>query len=204
MTLIRYFILWLNDYTTQCDTGKSSIQLKHSIARAKASFFSSDSQYQLNLAASRVDEFFTIAGATVDPMLDDAQNHRVYFPDFSSKSSAPRDSPKAVPHPSAFASVRADVELMLRTSARRFVRARSRNAGYQRAFCVVLGGLQTIAIALAPLLVSILRKQGRWVRLGMFPPLWMGLTILLCSLNGICLVIVSTCLCPQKILLTSA
>ncbi|KAF8599088.1 hypothetical protein BDV93DRAFT_547118 [Ceratobasidium sp. AG-I] len=184
-----YFILWLNDYDQQYNAGKSHLQLTHSIARAKATFFSSDSQYELNLAASRVADFCSSPGDSIDPMADHPQNRRVYSPAFSHKSLSPQDPPATPPHPSAYTGVRDDVELMLRTSARRFVRARSRNAGYQRAFCVVLGGLQTIAIALAPLLMSVLRHQGRWVRFGMIPPLWMGLTVMLCSLNGICLVI---------------
>ncbi|KAF8749405.1 hypothetical protein RHS01_10063 [Rhizoctonia solani] len=64
---------------------------------------------------------------------------------------APGETP-APPHPDAFAAIRTDVEVMLRTSARRFVKSRSRNAGTQRVLCVIFGGLLTMAIALAPLM----------------------------------------------------
>jgi hypothetical protein len=136
------------------------------LARAKATFFSSDSQYELNLAAVRISEFY----ALVDGV-------------------APGESP-GPPRPDAFAAIRGDVEVMLRTSARRFVKSRSRNAGTQRVLCIIFGGLLTMAIALAPLMVSRFSDRNRYIRFGMIPPLWVGLTVFLCSANGICLVLV--------------
>ncbi|KAH7313225.1 hypothetical protein B0J17DRAFT_724541 [Rhizoctonia solani] len=160
-----YFLLWLNDYTSQYHSGGPLIRLHHSMARSKATFFSSDSQYELNLAAVRISEFY----ALVDGV-------------------APGES-LAPPHPDSFAAIRGDVEVMLRTSARRFVQSRSRNAGTQRALCVVFGGLLTIAIALAPLMVSRFSDRNRYIRFGMIPPLWFGFTVFLCSVNGICLIL---------------
>ncbi|QRW27773.1 regulator of G protein signaling domain protein [Rhizoctonia solani] len=144
-----YFLLWLNDYAALYHAGNSPLRLYHSLVRAKATFFSSDSQYELNLAA---------------------------------------ETP-APPHPDAFAAIRTDVEVMLRTSARRFVKSRSRNAGTQRVLCVIFGGLLTMAIALAPLMVSHFSERNRYIRFGMIPPLWLGLTVFLCSANGVCLIL---------------
>ncbi|CAE6413929.1 unnamed protein product [Rhizoctonia solani] len=159
-----YFLLWLNDYTTRFHAGDSPRRLYHSVARAKATFFLSDSQYELNLAAVRISEFYTL--------IDSAS---------LGKSSAP--------HPDAFAPIRGDVEVMLRTSARRFVRSRTQNASTQRVLCIVFGGLLCMAIALAPLMVSRFPDRNRFIRFGMIPPLWLGFTVFLCSVNGICLIL---------------
>lgn len=171
-----YFILWLNDYTAQYHSDASSLHLSHSIARARATFFSSDSQYELNLAAGRVAEFYSLIGAI------DGLSNGVKSPTRSQHATRPL-------HPDALAAIRADVEVMLRTSARRFVRSRGRNAGSQRAICVVFGGLLTMAVSLAPLMVSWFSNRSRWVRFGMIPPLWLGFTVFLCSVNGICLIL---------------
>ncbi|KAJ1309424.1 hypothetical protein OPQ81_006201 [Rhizoctonia solani] len=160
-----YFLLWLNDYTAQYHASDSPLRLQHSIARAKATFFSSDSRYELNLAAVRISEFYALV---------DSPGRRG-FP--------------VLLHPDSFAAIRGDIEVMLRTSARRFVQSRSRNAGSQRALCVVFGGLLTMAVALAPLMISRFSNRNRYIRFGMIPPLWLGLTVFLCSVNGICLIL---------------
>ncbi|CAE7208865.1 unnamed protein product, partial [Rhizoctonia solani] len=141
-----YFLLWLDDYTSQFHSSSSSRHLYHSMARVKATFFSPDSQYELKFAALRISEIY----ALVD-------------------SAAPGESP-ALPHPEAFAAIREEVEVMLRTSARCFVQSRSRNAGAQRALCVVFGGLLTMAIVLAPLMISRFSEHNRYIRFGMIPP----------------------------------
>ncbi|GAB1518040.1 hypothetical protein RhiTH_001098 [Rhizoctonia solani] len=164
-----YFLLWLNDYAALYHAGNPPLRLYHSLVRAKATFFSSDSQYELNLAAVRISEFYALVDGLVDGV-------------------APGETP-APPHPDAFAAIRTDVEVMLRTSARRFVKSRSRNAGTQRVLCVIFGGLLTMAIALAPLMVSHFSERNRYIRFGMIPPLWLGLTVFLCSANGVCLIL---------------
>lgn len=181
LTIPRYFILWLNDYTSRySSTEATTLQLNHSIARAEATFFSSDSQYELNLAAGRVSQFYDLIGRTEENTKGVASSNQLRVP----------------AHPDAFAAIRDDVDDMLRASARRFVRARSRNAGQQRAICVVFGGLFTIAIALAPLMLSHFTDRGRWIRFGIIPPLWLGLTVFLCSVNGICIILVSISIDP--------
>ncbi|QRV99689.1 transmembrane protein [Ceratobasidium sp. AG-Ba] len=166
-----YFVLWLKDYTARYNANATPVQLSLSIARARATFFSADSQYELNLAASRIGEFLAAVG-TSEPI-----EHPTQTP-----------SP-SYPHPSDLTTVFDDVEHMLRISARRFVRARTRNASYQRALCVTFGVTATLGAALAPCLVSIYEHKGRWLRLGMFPPLWLGLTMVTCALNGLCFVV---------------
>ncbi|KDN35572.1 hypothetical protein RSAG8_11487, partial [Rhizoctonia solani AG-8 WAC10335] len=163
-----YFLLWLNDYTVQFHSAGAPRHLYHSVARAKATFFSSDSQYELNLAAVRISEFY----ALVD-------------------SAALGEYPTP-PHPHAFAAIRGDVEVMLRTSARRFVQSRSRNVSTQRALCIIFSGFLTMAIALAPLMISRFLEHNRYIRFGMIPPLWLGFTVFLCAANGICLILAST------------
>ncbi|KAG8781808.1 hypothetical protein FRC12_021497 [Ceratobasidium sp. 428] len=175
-----YFVLWVKDYTTRFNANVSPAQLAHCIARAKATFFSSDSHYELNLSASRVSEFFAATGSNPTP---EKSRNSVY-----STSSQPLLA-STTPRPSTFTPIYDEVEHMLRLSAHRFVRARSRNVNSQRAYCVLFGGLQTVALAFIPFFLGILHRQSRLIRFTMIPPLCMGLTVVICSLNGICIII---------------
>ncbi|KAG8684190.1 hypothetical protein FRC08_013820 [Ceratobasidium sp. 394] len=78
---------------------------------------------------------------------------------------------------------------MLRESLLRFVAARISNAGKKRVWCALIGGVGTSLIALAPLLVSILGDKPRALRLAALPILWLGATVFLSSIHGICFVI---------------
>ncbi|KAG8680557.1 hypothetical protein FRC09_018148, partial [Ceratobasidium sp. 395] len=175
-----YFVLWVKDYTARFNANASPAQLAHSIARVKATFFHPDSQYELNLSASWVSEFCAATGSNPSP---EKSRNSVY-----STTSQPLLA-SATPHPSTFIPIYDEVEHMLRLSAHRFVRARSRNVNSQRAYCVLFGRLQTVALAFISFFLGILHHQSRWIRLTMIPPLWMGLTVVICSLNGICIII---------------
>ena len=52
---------------------------------------------------------------------------------------------------------------------------------------IVAGIIFTIVGAFLPLILNFVRGQSRWSRLAALPGLWFGLTILFSSLNGICL-----------------
>ncbi|KAG9122420.1 hypothetical protein FRC07_001209 [Ceratobasidium sp. 392] len=196
-----YFVPRVKYYTVRFAADTSPAQLSLSIARAKATFFAVNSQYELNLPASRVSEFFAACSSA---SYQGSRSPSTYSTTsqlsstFTSLATAP-----FAPHPPSFASIYNEVEHMLRISAHRFVRARTRNVSFQRAYCVLFGGLQTMALALAPLLLSIFRHQSRWIRFSMIPPLWMGLTVTICALNGICIMIVSGYMRPQTSLFTS-
>ncbi|CEL60597.1 hypothetical protein RSOLAG1IB_03835 [Rhizoctonia solani AG-1 IB] len=78
---------------------------------------------------------------------------------------------------------------MLQESLLRFVAARTTNAGKQRVWCALIGGIGTGLVALAPILISILGHKPRALRLAALPILWLGATIFLSSIHGICFVI---------------
>ncbi|KIM43131.1 hypothetical protein M413DRAFT_18262 [Hebeloma cylindrosporum] len=52
---------------------------------------------------------------------------------------------------------------------------------------IVAGIFFTLVGALVPLIINFARGDSRWSRLAAFPGLWFGLTVLFASLNGICL-----------------
>ncbi|KAG8790026.1 hypothetical protein FRC12_012882 [Ceratobasidium sp. 428] len=159
-----YFVLWLREYTKRhrawfATATPSSRSLALSFTRAKSTFFSHSSPHELNLASILISNFLNAA--------------------------------KGQPHPppTVFSQILREVEYMLRESLVRFVAARTRNAGKQRVWCALIGGVGTSAIALAPLLVSILGDRPRVLRLAALPVLWLGATIFLSSIHGICFVI---------------
>ncbi|EUC66938.1 F-box-like domain protein [Rhizoctonia solani AG-3 Rhs1AP] len=159
-----YFILWLREYTKRyrawfATATMTSRSLALSFTRAKLTFFSHSSPHELNLASIFISNFLIAA---------EGQPH---------------------PHPSVFGQIQRDVEHMLQESLLRFVAARTKNAGQQRVWCALIGGIGTGLIALAPVLVSILGHKSRVLRLIALPLLWLGATIFLSSIHGICFVI---------------
>ncbi|KAG8763265.1 hypothetical protein FRC11_004952 [Ceratobasidium sp. 423] len=159
-----YFILWLREYTKRhrgwyATATVTSRSLALSFTRAKSTFFSHSSPHELNLASILISNLFTAA---------EGQPH---------------------PHPSVFGQIQREVEHMLQESLLRFVAARTTNAGQQRVWCALIGGVGTALIALAPILASILGNKPRVLRLAALPILWLGATVFLSSIHGICFVI---------------
>lgn len=137
----------------------TSRSLALSFTRAKSTFFSHSSPHELNLASVLISNFLIAA---------EGQPH---------------------PPPTVFTQIQHDVEHMLRGSLLRFVAARTKNAGRQRIWCALIGGIGTGLLALAPILVSILGDKPRALRLAALPLLWLGATIFLSSIHGICFII---------------
>ncbi|CAE7084219.1 unnamed protein product [Rhizoctonia solani] len=137
----------------------ASRSLALSFTRAKSTFFSHSSPHELNLASIHISNFLIAA---------EGQPH---------------------PHPSVFDQIQRDVEHMLQESLIRFVAARTKNAGKQRVWCALIGGIGTGLLALIPILVSILNHKPRTLRLAALPILWLGATIFLSSIHGICFII---------------
>lgn len=79
---------------------------------------------------------------------------------------------------------------MLNESLNRFVRAAYTNVGSGRAICGIIGGcFFTLVGGVLPLVLTTGRwnigPHGRLIRLAAFPGLWLGLTILIASLQGV-------------------
>ncbi|KAI9512396.1 hypothetical protein F5148DRAFT_1279736 [Russula earlei] len=178
-----YFILWLKEYASRYDQWvaqsrpvkndsnpkeqyRFSNQIQHSTGltlfylRAKQTFFTPGAEYELNIPSDVLSPFHT--GHFVSPH----------------------------PDPVVFSDVAWQVHNMLKDSLDRFVLASYYNVGTNRALCGTIGG---IVIALAgfvpPIAVNFAKDYARWLRLLSLPGLWLGLTIIIASLNGVCMMV---------------
>ena len=177
--LLSYFTLWLREYKQRYDQWKAqaafqqkgnssrdfppnwslqySSQLAMFYARAKQTFFTPGSEYELNLSSSLLAPF-----------------HQSGMPPY--------------PDPDLFKPVSAETYQTLDESLRRFVHAQFNNAGNNRVLCgIVVGIFFSLLGAVTPIAFNMARGASRWMRLSALPGLWIGLTILIASLNGICL-----------------
>ena len=174
--LPSYFTLWLREYKQRYNQWKSqtafqqkghnfspnwtlqySSQLAMFYSRAKQTFFTPGSEYELNLSSSLLAPF-----------------HQPDMPPY--------------PDPDMLRPVAAETFQTLELSLRRFVHAQFNNAGNNRVLCGIIAGIFfSLLGSLPPIAYNFANGGSRWMRLSALPGLWIGLTILLTSLNGICL-----------------
>ena len=174
-----YFILWLKEYASRYDqwvaqtrSAKSesnfkeqyrfSNQIQHSTGltlfylRAKQTFFTPGAVFELNIPSDVLSPFHT--GHFVSPH----------------------------PDPIVFSELAWQVHNMLKDSLDRFVLASYYNVGTNRALCGMIGGtVISLAGFVPPIAVNFANGRARWLRLLAFPGLWLGLTVLIASLNGV-------------------
>ncbi|RXW17185.1 hypothetical protein EST38_g8668 [Candolleomyces aberdarensis] len=173
-----YFTLWLREYRQRYNEWMAQSQLHRELdsghefqmnwhqhspslalfyARAKQTFFTPNSPYELNLPSSLLAVFHTST-----------------------------ESPH--PDPAIFTDVSIETYRLLDESLRRFVSAQFNNVGNNRVLCGIVAGA-TFAIAgfLPPIILNFTRPDSRWMRLLAFPGLFLGLTIMIAALNGICM-----------------
>ncbi|KAJ6584895.1 hypothetical protein B0H19DRAFT_400434 [Mycena capillaripes] len=172
-----YFILWLKEYTLKYKQWaaraasdrinardyrmdwplQSSSHLAMFYARAKQTFFIPNAAYELNLPSAALAPFHASNG-----------------------------SPH--PDPAIFTDIAIQTRKMLDESLGRFVTAQFSNVGNQRVLCGMIAGVLFCLIgALTPIAYNFAHAHSRWLRLVSFPGLWFGLTVLLASLNGVCI-----------------
>ncbi|KAG8937907.1 hypothetical protein FRC00_010622 [Tulasnella sp. 408] len=167
-----YFICWLRDYTAAYNTWQeaqaalpeekrqsTNPELTVSFARARGTFFDPSSHLELNLP-----------GELVEQLLKDTQSI-------------------ASPSPDLLADVQKHVEGMLRESLMKFVVCSCKNSGRRRGAFAIAVGLAAMAVGLAPVLMSILRGENRWVRLAALFPFWFGAMTAIAGFHGVCVVI---------------
>lgn len=177
--IFSYFTLWLREYKLRYNQWQSqtaftnknapsgftinpstqySSHLAMFYARAKQTFFTPGSEYELNLSST-------------------------LLAPFHSKSTHPPHPP-----PELFREVELETYRTLEESLRRFVHGQLNNVGTTRVMCGIIAGVfMCLAGAMAPLAWSFATGASRVMRLSALPGLWLGLTILFASLNGICL-----------------
>ncbi|KAH9002561.1 hypothetical protein EDB86DRAFT_3040520 [Lactarius hatsudake] len=180
-----YFLLWLKEYAARYDQwvaqtrpAKSdansnakeqyrfSNQVQHSTSltlfylRAKQTFFTPGAEYELNIPSDVLSPFHT--GHFVSPH----------------------------PDPIVFRDVAWQVHDMLKESLDRFVLASYYNVGTSRALCGIVGGtVLSLAGFVPPVAVNLADQHTRWLRLLALPGLWLGLTVVVASMHGVCMMI---------------
>lgn len=204
-----YFILWLKEYTTRyhawTQRAKAAFtndtlrvgnvpsaprrllrnppppdpSLAMFYARAKQTFFTPRADYELDIPSDILGPFHSSSHSPTSQAR--VQN-----------SSALWYSQSAHPDPAVFAEVAIEARSMLNESLQRFVRVASTNVGSQRAACGIAGGCFFILVTgVLPLTLTTGRwnvgPHGRFIPLTAFPGLWLGLTILIASLQGVCI-----------------
>lgn len=114
--------------------------------------------------------------------------------------------PYPLPHPdpAVFAPLQAHIEERLQLSLQRFVRAAYTNVGTFRATCGILAGCFALCVGCIPPLALAFASPSsstssspesdgdtmrRWRRLYALPAMWLGLTLILASLRGVCLMV---------------
>ncbi|KAF8840583.1 hypothetical protein BDN67DRAFT_968266 [Paxillus ammoniavirescens] len=206
-----YFVLWLKEYTSRYQSWaqrERKASLVHTqkgsdtptsrrlnfrnppapdpslalfYARAKQTFFTPNAEYELNIPSDILAPFHCLPQSSA----------------FQSRNCAPAfawHSQNDHPDPAVFTEVAIEVHNMLNESLSRFVRAAYTNVGSQRVVCgIVAGCFCTLVAGVLPLIMTSGRwnvgPHGRLIRLVAFPGLWFGLTILIASLQGICLMV---------------
>lgn len=196
-----YFILWLKDYTARYHAWvqREKVSLVHkkdksfisqqqkfpvpptpdpSLAmfylRAKQTFFTPNGEYELNIPSDVLAPFHYVPHTH-------SQEH--------SRSSL-WHSQSIHPDPAVFSEVAMEAQAMLNESLKRFVRAAYTNVGSQRAICGIIAGCTfTLLSGAVPLVLTTggwnAGPHGHLIRLCAFPGLWLGLTVLIASLQGV-------------------
>ncbi|VDC02410.1 unnamed protein product [Peniophora sp. CBMAI 1063] len=180
-----YFMLWFKEYSAQYSRWYSqakppkpsesyqsddhyrfstqaapSAPLAHFYNRCKQTFFTPGAEFELDIPSDILSPFHT--GHFVSPH----------------------------PDPIVFNDVVRETRRMLKDSLDRFVLASYTNVGSQRALCGTVGGtVFAIAGFVAPMVMNFMHHRSRWLRLLALPGLWIGLTIILASLHGVCMMV---------------
>ncbi|KAH7885018.1 hypothetical protein F5I97DRAFT_1937335 [Phlebopus sp. FC_14] len=204
-----YFIMWLKEYAARyqawAQRAKASLVSKSDnplagsprqgfrnppppdpslalfYARAKQTFFTPNAEYELNIPSDVLAPFHCPSQS----LLSHSRNRT---------PTSLWHAQSAHPDPAVFTEVAIEARNMLNESLSRFVRAAYTNVGSRRAACGIIAGcFFTLIGGVLPLIMT----TGRWnmgphirlIRLVAFPGLWFGLTILVASLQGICIMI---------------
>ncbi|PCH40077.1 hypothetical protein WOLCODRAFT_98221 [Wolfiporia cocos MD-104 SS10] len=97
--------------------------------------------------------------------------------------------PAPPPDPAVFGELAEVVREMLRDSLERFVTATFNNVGTPRAVCGSAGGIVIGLVGSVPLIVNFAVGGSRWWRLAAIPGMWLGLTIFISAMYGVCMMI---------------
>ncbi|KAK0464593.1 uncharacterized protein EV420DRAFT_1638145 [Desarmillaria tabescens] len=174
-----YFILWLREYTVRYRQWETASRLRRSETPAYLGVWPRHNSSQLAMFYARAKQTFLTPNA----------NHELNLP---SDVLAPFHTSNGSPHPdpAVFNQVAVEVQKMLKESLERFVTAQFNNVGNRRVLCGLIAGVFCCLVgAVFPMVYNIVKGHSRWLRLTALPGLWLGIALLLTSLNGVCLAI---------------
>ncbi|KAI0670797.1 hypothetical protein C8Q78DRAFT_1138400 [Trametes maxima] len=214
-----YFILWLRDYSarysawarqsrahpaSRCSSPPQARAYRTLSAphpppnpalalfylRAKETFLTPDGPYALRLPSDVLAPFQTSSlGAGVGGPTGGSWLHPFLAHQSDSLLGSP-STPPPPPDPAVFAEVADRVRAILADSLDRFVVATFHNVGMPRAYCGCAGGTVIGLTGSAPiLLANFLTGGSRWWRFTAIPGLWLGLTIVISAMYGVCMMI---------------
>ncbi|KDQ62399.1 hypothetical protein JAAARDRAFT_30306 [Jaapia argillacea MUCL 33604] len=150
--------------------------------RAKQTFLTPNAEYELQVASDILAPFHTTSSPSTPKV-----------PAFGSSApltSATSNGAYSHPDPAVFAELSYFAHKALKESLDRFVKAAYSNVGSSRAYCgTAAGGVLALGGFFPVLLVSFLHDWTRWARLASLPALWASLTIVVTSLQGLCIMI---------------
>ncbi|KAI0354952.1 hypothetical protein OH77DRAFT_1496509 [Trametes cingulata] len=163
--------------------------------RAKETFLTPNGPYALPLPQDVLAPFQSSSlGAGVGGPAGGSWPHA-----FSSSSAHQSDSllgspnqhhPPPPPDPAVFAEVADRVRAILSESLDRFVVATFHNVGMPRAYCGCAGGTVIGLTGSAPiLLANFLTGGSRYWRFAALPGMWLGMTIVISAMYGVCMMI---------------
>ncbi|KAI8978676.1 hypothetical protein BD414DRAFT_421796 [Trametes punicea] len=214
-----YFILWLREYTTRYSVwarqsrahplsrassppptrAYRTLSTPHPppnpalalfYLRAKETFLTPNGPYALRLPHDVLAPFHSSSlGAGVGGPAGGSWPHAIPSrrPDSFSGSANSLPPP---PDPAVFAEVADRVRAILTDSLDRFVVATFHNVGMPRAYCGCAGGTVIGLTGSAPiLLANFLTGGSRWWRFTALPGMWLGLTIVISAMFGVCMMI---------------
>ncbi|KAI0754959.1 hypothetical protein C8Q80DRAFT_1266490 [Daedaleopsis nitida] len=199
-----YFILWLREYKSRyaswrrqskpsspirCSSNPEARTyrspsvlpppnpaLTHFFLRAKETFLTPYAPYALPVPLDLLSLFYS----TSDVPGHHPSDHQLAVP----------GQPPLPPDPAIFEEVEERTLAMLSQSLDRFVVATFHNVGMPRAYCGCAGGTVIGLAGSAPiLLANFLTGGSRWWRFSALPGLWLGMTIVLSAMYGVCMMI---------------
>ncbi|KAF5382772.1 hypothetical protein D9615_002933 [Tricholomella constricta] len=172
-----YFTLWLKEYTAKYHQWAGACKAQRQMAGQYRDQLPTPCSSQLAMFYARAKQTFFMPNST-------------YELDLPSDILAPFHAPAHCQHPDPiiFHEVSQETHRTLEKCLGRFVNAQLNNVGNNRVLCGIIAGVVFCLLgALPPIVINFTHNDTRWSRLAAFPGMWIGLTILLAALNGICL-----------------
>ncbi|KAF8743897.1 hypothetical protein AX14_013956 [Amanita brunnescens Koide BX004] len=172
-----YFLLWLKEYTLLYNRWALQIRDERVAAAMEGVPLTMCSSTHLAMFYARAKETFLSRGCRYHLCLP--SHYLAPFQNLSAHDSHP--------DPEAFTQVAIETRNKLEHSLQRFVSAQLHNVGNKRAICGTISGSLLFLIGAVPMIAATVKEgDSRWLRLALFPAIWLSTTVIISALHGIC------------------